>query len=61
MATTTRTGSGTLSYTIAANNEAARSVTLTIAGKSIVVNQSAATMLPPSNFRIVKSPGGDEH
>ena len=60
MATTTGTGSGTLSCTIAANNEAARSVTLTIAGKSIVVNQSAASMPPPSNFRIV-IPGGDEH
>jgi len=56
MSSSTRTGSGSLSYTIPANPGAARSVTLTIAGRSIVVNQATATVPAPSNFRIIKGP-----
>ena len=54
MSSTTRTGSGRLSYTIPANLGAARSATLTIAGRSIVVNQAAATVPTPANLRIVR-------
>ena len=51
-----QTGPGTLSYTIAANTGAARSVTLTIAGKPVLVSQGANTPpAPPSNLRIVRS------
>jgi hypothetical protein len=57
IATGTRTGSGTLSYAIAANPDAARSVTLTIAGKLIPVAQMAPPLPAPANFRIVKSGG----
>ena len=49
-----RTGPAQLSYTVAANTGTVRSVTLTVAGRPIVVNQAAAS--PPSvpqNLRIV--------
>jgi hypothetical protein len=52
------TGTGTLRYTIAANIEPARTVTLTIAGKSIVIKQSAPVVPRPTNFRIVTPRGG---
>jgi hypothetical protein len=44
---------GTLAYTIASNPGAARSATLTVAGKTITVNQGAAAVPPPVNLRIV--------
>lgn len=50
---TGRTGSGSLSYTIAANVTPARSATLTIAGKTIVIKQGAPVIAPPANFHIV--------
>jgi uncharacterized protein (TIGR03437 family) len=53
------TGNGTVSYSVAANNSVARTGTLTVAGKTYTVNQSAASSpssisittanLPPSN------------
>jgi hypothetical protein len=46
-----------LSYTIAANIAPARSATLTIAGKAIVVRQEAPVITPPGNFRIVTPRG----
>ena len=53
-----QTGPGSLSYTIAANTGAARSATLTIAGKSVLVSQAANTLpAPPTNLRIVRSGG----
>jgi hypothetical protein len=57
MSSDTRTGSGTLSYTIPANLGGARSATLTIAGRSIAVNQAAAVVPAPSNFHIVRGGG----
>jgi hypothetical protein len=54
MSSSTRTGSGTLTYTIPANLGVSRSATLTIAGRSIVVNQAAAPVPAPANFRIVR-------
>jgi hypothetical protein len=59
MSTTSHTGSGTLSYTIAANAGESRAATLTIAGKSITVNQSAPPVPTPTNFRIMRVQGGD--
>lgn len=57
MPSTAQTGPGTLSYVIAPNLGAARSVTLTIAGRQVTVDQSAAVVPAPSNLRIV---GGSE-
>jgi hypothetical protein len=54
MATTTRTGSGMLSYTIAPNSGSeARTATLSIGGKAVTVTQSAAAPAPPSGFRVI--------
>ena len=39
------TGNGTVSYSVSANNGVARTGTLTVAGKTYTVNQSAATSL----------------
>jgi hypothetical protein len=55
VSSSTRTGSGSLSYTIPANLGAARSATLTIAGRAINVNQAAAAVPTPSNFRILRT------
>ena len=52
-ATTAQTGSGTLSYVITPNLGAARSVTLTVAGRQVTVAQSAAVVPAPSNVHIV--------
>lgn len=60
MASTGTTGSGTLSFTIAANIAPARSATLTIAGKSVVVKQGAPVIAAPGNFRIVTQRGGSD-
>ena len=57
MPSTTQTGSGPLAYTIAANPGLARSATLTIAGRQIVVAQAAAATGPvpaPANLRVVR-------
>jgi Putative binding domain, N-terminal len=51
-----QTGPGTLSYTVAANLGVARTATLTIAGQPLVINQSAAAVLPPANVRIIRAP-----
>ena len=53
MPSTAQTGPGTLSYVIAPNLGASRSVTLTIAGRQVTVDQSAAVVPTPSNLRIV--------
>ena len=50
ISTATQTGPGLLSYTIAPTTTA-RSATLTIAGKSVVVNQSAPVGQPPRSRR----------
>ena len=42
------TGNGTVSFTIAANSGAQRTGTLTIAGQTVAVTQSAATAPPPT-------------
>lgn len=53
-----QTGPGSLSYTIATNTGAARSATLAIAGKSVLVSQGANTIpAPPANLRVVRSGG----
>jgi hypothetical protein len=48
-----------MSLTIAANIEPARTATLTIAGKPIVIKQGAPVVPRPGNFRIVTKRGGD--
>jgi hypothetical protein len=53
MSSTAQTGSGTLSYVITPNLGAARSVTLTVAGRQVTVAQSAAVVPAPSNVHIV--------
>jgi hypothetical protein len=55
IATVSRTGPGTLAYTVAPNTGVARSATLTIAGRPVVVNQAAAGAAPPTpaNFRVL--------
>jgi hypothetical protein len=53
----TQTGFGPLAYTIAANPGLARSATLTIAGRQVVVAQAAAAtgVVPaPANLRVVR-------
>lgn len=57
MPATTQAGSGPLAYTIAANPGLARSATLTIAGRQVVVAQAAAAtgVVPaPANLRVVR-------
>jgi hypothetical protein len=57
MPSTNQTGSGPLAYTIAANPGLARSATLTIAGRQVVVAQAAAAtgpVPPPANLRVVR-------
>ena len=57
MPATTQTGSGPLAYTIAANPGLARSATLTIAGRQVVVAQAAGATQPlpaPANLRVVR-------
>jgi hypothetical protein len=57
MPSTTQTGSGPLAYTVAANPGLARSATLTIAGRQVVVAQAAAATGPlpaPGNLRVVR-------
>jgi hypothetical protein len=53
--TGTRTGSGTISYTVAPNTSTAlRTATLSIAGRNVVVSQAGATPpSPPSGLRVV--------
>ena len=54
MTTASQSGPGSLAYTVAANTGAARSATLTIAGRPVVVNQAAVAVPPaPANFRVV--------
>jgi hypothetical protein len=51
---TNRTGSGTLNYTAAANTGAMRTGSMTVAGKTVTVTQSAAGAPgAPTNLRIV--------
>jgi hypothetical protein len=54
--TASGTGSGTASYTVAANaGSTGRSATLTVAGKSVSLTQTASTKpQAPTNLRIVK-------
>ena len=52
--TGTQTGPGTLTYTVASNQGAARSASLTVAGTTVLVNQAAsAAPPPPANLRVV--------
>ena len=52
--TASQSGPGSLAYTVAANTGLARSATLTIAGRPVVVNQAAIPLPPsPGNFRVV--------
>ena len=54
---TGQTGSGSLAYTVAANAGLARSATLTIAGRQVVVAQAAGDTGPvpaPANLRVVR-------
>lgn len=55
--TGSRTGSGTAPYTVAANaGSTSRSAAMSVAGRSVTVNQGAGTTTPaaPTNLRIVK-------
>jgi hypothetical protein len=54
IATTGQSGPHQLSYTVAANTGPARSATLTVAGRPVVVNQTGAPAPPPpGNLRVV--------
>ena len=54
LATTGQSGPSQLSYTVAANTGPARSATLTVAGKAVVVNQtSAPPPATPGNLRFM--------
>jgi hypothetical protein len=53
MATSGQSGPSQLSYTVAANNGPARSATLTVAGRPVVVNQTSALPPTPGNLRVV--------
>jgi len=51
----TRTGSGNLTLTVSVNAGAARSATVTVAGRPVAINQGAATVPSPTNFRIIRT------
>jgi hypothetical protein len=54
----TGSGIGQVNYTVAANTGAARTGTMTVAGKTVTFNQSGTTTetqpTPPTNLRIVR-------